>query len=464
MARETHKADLARTVSALPNLRHVDLPSGFFAADPSTQILRDSLQSNCWDIRRMTYVSGAEAAFQSLAQRNLWTSLEVLELERLNVDLAVLRFVLASLPALQELRLGALPRLDDTAFQTTPNLPDFPALHKLHIADAADITSAGLVAYTTRASVRESLAHLALQNTGVTTPTLHLVLANTPNLTHLSVTETVSKSFPLDAPPPLSSHSLRTLNYEISSPDSFALGITGPAASHYAYLSQSLLSNALPRLRKLYVRDTYFAESLAPQLAPPNPSFAPSNRLSLNPFQDALNKKQEQTQYQPQSQSQTQIQEPLAIYAKGPSDAEWAFSTFASLSLSAHNHDNYTHLHPPNPLNGSNNKSRPASILTSSIPRDPSGPNWSGSARKSVMMPAGGGLAGFLAVPSGMSPGSHGAGGYSDSGTGGDEAFFPSRPVSNASSFASSAGGGQQGRKQSEGKGRISGFWRKGSQ
>ena len=40
MTRETAKGDLARTVSALPNLRYVDLPDGFYTGDPSCLALR----------------------------------------------------------------------------------------------------------------------------------------------------------------------------------------------------------------------------------------------------------------------------------------------------------------------------------------------------------------------------------------------------------------------------------------
>ncbi|KAF2841201.1 hypothetical protein M501DRAFT_1014014, partial [Patellaria atrata CBS 101060] len=113
MTRETCKADLARTVSVLPNLQYVDLPDGFFTGDPTCHTLRQELQARCPDIRRMKYDSGSETSFEILQQYH-WQMLEVLELSRLRVEPILFRRVLACLPTLHELILTDIPWLSDT--------------------------------------------------------------------------------------------------------------------------------------------------------------------------------------------------------------------------------------------------------------------------------------------------------------------------------------------------------------
>ena len=410
MTRETHKADLARTISALPNLRYVDLPDGFYSADPTTSILRDELQATCWDLRKMKYAAGAEQVFEAHAHQRLWSSLEIVELEELAVDLTVLRYVLASLPALNELTLRALPRLDDTAFRPTPNLPDFPPLQTLRIESCPDITSVGLSEYLTRPEVAEVLSSISLTRTGVTVPTLYTVFANATHLLHFSITEDVSRNFPLDPIPPLSSHSLKTLNFEVTSSTADGAsrpGLTSPADSYYAYLSSSLHANSLPSLRKLYVRHSHFPDLLlsTSQAKGPRVSVAAPPRNEPGP----------PSSFSRPSGGRAVFNQPLEIYAKGIDDLEWAFT---SLSVADGAHVNQTmggqsqhgrqpsgvdNLAPPSaPFGGGGGGGRPGSshgrpVSAFYASQSKLGPQWGGEARKSVMM--GNGQGGFLAAP-----------------------------------------------------------------
>lgn len=408
MTRETYIADLARTVAALPNLKYVDLPDGFFNADPSTQILRDELQANCHELRKMAYSAGSEQAFEMLARQGLWMSLEVLELVELDIDVGLLRIVLASLPCLQELRLRELFRQDDTAFRETQNLPPFPPLHRLRIEKMPGITSEGLREYLSRSQVREVLTSLWLTGTGVTVPTLYLVLGSAHNLHYFSITETVSRSFPLQQPPSLSCPLLRTLNFEIMSPEASStshVGSTRLTDSYYAYLSSSIHANRLPSLQKLYVRDPNFAETLL--LQPPGPAFSGGPKPGFS--------------------------QALEIYSKGLDDLDWISTAVGHEDLSS----------DPFPASGrqphSNFSGRPVSAINATRGE---GPQWGGGARMSVMM--GNGQGGFLAVPSSAGFGS----GFSSDAT----KELPLRP--------SSSGGWPQGHIR-QGSGRSKGdLWR----
>ncbi|KAB8360568.1 hypothetical protein FH972_024308 [Carpinus fangiana] len=395
MTRETNKADLARTVTALPNLRHVDLPDGFFSADPSTQILRDELASSCLELRRMSYYSGAEQVFESLAHYRLWMNLEVLDLKQLDIDLTVLRVVLASLPVLQELKLREMPKLDDAAFQSSRTLPDFPALLTLRIEDCAGITASGLSAYLSRPDVREVLTNLALTRTGVTVPTLHRFISLATNLLHLSVSEVVIKTFPLEPTPPISSHCLKTLNFEVTSNDSPAAGVgamTRPSDSYYSYLAQCLHANALPTLGRLFVRDSNFPELL--MYPPPNTAFAPQ-------------------------ESGGGFNQMLEVFTKGNEDLDWVYTPFAPQPADMEPEPEAM-LQPFTPpyarqsqvyMGGGHRRgqssvssiARPVSAYGASKQGAGFGPSWGvGEARKSVMM--GNGQGGFLAVPQELSP------------------------------------------------------------
>ncbi|KAI9667169.1 MAG: hypothetical protein M1831_001346 [Alyxoria varia] len=367
MTREAHKAELARTVSALPNLRYVDLPDGFYSADPSTQILRDELQTSCQEIKKMSYVSGAEQAFESLAQQNLWMGLETLELNGLDLDLGVLRMALASLPVLHELKMCDLFHQDDTAFQQTQNLPPFPPLQKLQLLKMPNVTHEGLIAYIQRPEVAEVLTSLSLHGSGVTVPNLSAVLVGASQLKHFSIMETVTKSFPLESPPALTSRSLKTLSFEITSPDTGShshMSSKKMTDGYYGYLSASLHANALPCLRKLFVRESRFAEML---LAMPP---VPHTRGASGPPHIGFNQE-------------------LEIYAKGPEDLDWVFTPFAKDELP-----------PPSTQRGlparSSFSGRPISAAVATQGQSEA-PQWGGGARMSVMM--GNGQGGFLAVP-----------------------------------------------------------------
>ena len=373
MTRETYIADLARTVAALPNLKYADLPDGFYTADPSTQILRDELQANCHELRKMAYNAGSEQAFEALAHQGMWMSLEVLELKELDIDVGLLRIVLATLPALQELKLHELFRQDDTALQQTQNLPPFPALRKLRIENMPGITADGLEAYVSRPEVQEVLTSLWLTGTGVGVPTLHMVLGAASNLRYFSITDTVSRSFPLQRPPPINCPSLKTLNFEITFPDTLSShpGSIRPSDSHYAYLSNSLHANGLPSLNKLYVRDPNFAETLL--LQPPGPLYAGGSRPGFN--------------------------QALEVYSKGPDDLDWVSTALTPESPP---------LGPsfaPGRQSRSSFSGRPVSAINATRG---GGPQWGGGARMSVMMSNGQG--GFLAVPNSAAPNGQGFG------------------------------------------------------
>lgn len=364
MTRETYKSDLARTVAALPNLRYVDLPDSFFSADPSTQILRDELQANCKELRKMSYFAGAESAFEVLAQRQaVWMGLEDLDLKGLDIEVGVLRTVLASMPALRHLTLHELTRQDDTTFQPAPNIAPFPALEKLRLERMAGITAQGLAEYTSRPEVREALTHLTVSSTGITVQSLHLILDAASKLEYFSISETVTRSLPLQEAPVLHCPSLKTLVFEVVSPDATTSHTASvrPADSYYAHLSSSLHANGLPSLRKLYVRKSNFVDCLLTQSH--LPSSAGHGKSGFN--------------------------QALEIYAKGAEDPDW-ISTSLGTSNSLPNG-----LSPaPTGPGRSSFSGRPISAAVATRDDDI---QWSGGARMSVMM--GNGRGGFLAVP-----------------------------------------------------------------
>jgi hypothetical protein len=251
MTRETSKADLARMVAVAPNLRYVDLPEGVFTDDPSCLTLKQELQGRCPDLRKMAYMGGAERSLELLS-RGVWRNLEVLELSRLNMDPTILRTALGSLPRLRALKISDMKTFDDQLFQHSDYLPPWPALHELIISNVPNVTAEGLVAYLFRSDTQEALTSLSLSSTGVHPSSLQQILAYASRLTFLSIIEGVTSSFPAGVPP-LTSSSLETLHYEITSASS-AGTYSNATASYYAYLTSSLISNSLPGLRKLYVR------------------------------------------------------------------------------------------------------------------------------------------------------------------------------------------------------------------
>jgi hypothetical protein len=252
MTRETCKADLARTVAVLPNLRYVDLPEGLFMDDPSCNTLKQEVQARCPGLRKMSYMGGAERSLEVLAGRHLWRNLEVLELSRLNMDPTILRRVLGALPQLRALKVKDMKTFDDRLFEHSDYLAPFPPLNELLFENAPNVTAAGLAAYLFRSETQDALKTLSLTTTGVHPSTLQQVLSTAPKLTFLSIIESVSTSFPVGVPS-LHSTSLQTFHYEITSASS-ANSYANTTASYYAYLTSSLISNGLPALRQLYVR------------------------------------------------------------------------------------------------------------------------------------------------------------------------------------------------------------------
>ena len=364
MTRESCKAELARAVAVLPNLLYVDLPEGFFANDAICLVLRQELQASCPEIRRMKYESGSEQALELLAH-GLWANMEILELAHLAVEPSALRIVLASLTALRELRITEVTSLDDSAFHATPSLPPFPALQTLSLNCIPRISHTGLIDYLSNPndpSIRDTLTNLSLIHMpSISTVNLHAILSSAPSLTTFTFESSATRSLPLEPIPPLQSHTLQILYFEITSDASPQPLLKDPAESHYSYLSSSLHANGLPCLRKLYVRDANFADTLL--LAPPVRPFANEISPNSNPFL---------------SPHGNGFSHPLEVYSKGLDELDWVYTSVAPPSA------------PGRPSSRSGD--RPLSSFTAQL-----GPQWGGDARKSVVV--GNGFGGFLAVP-----------------------------------------------------------------
>ena len=70
--RESLNSDLTRAAGACPNLRYVDLATGFFAGESRFEMLRNEIWINCPDIRTMKYTEGSERYFKALGDENRW--------------------------------------------------------------------------------------------------------------------------------------------------------------------------------------------------------------------------------------------------------------------------------------------------------------------------------------------------------------------------------------------------------
>lgn len=353
MTREANKANIARTISVLPHLRFVDLPTGLFSDEPSCAALKQELMVRCPDLRRMTYRHGAEGSFARVPGSQLWMNLAKLELTGLQIEAGILRNGLASFSRLRDLTLEDLPWLDDAAFAVNGPFPPFPALQQLTIRDAPHVTASGLVAFLASPSNRATLRSLTLASTGLLPSTLYQILSVAPHLQSLSVIQEVSRSFPSEQVPPMASTSLRLLHYEITS-GSENHGLPPVAGSYYTYLMTSLLSRSLPGLRDLYVRDAQFPDTLL--LAPPPRLFGGGENG-------------------PQVVDRS-LSQPLNVYSKGLDELEW----------------NFTPYDPETSFGRSGTRTRPVSFQEAQLSR-----SWGGDARKSVLV--GNGFGGFLAVP-----------------------------------------------------------------
>lgn len=377
MIRETCKADLARTVSFLPHLQYVDLPEGVFSDDPASSLLKNELLRKCPDLRKMKYHSGSEESFKMLAHMRQWQDLEILEVKGLRIEPDTLLYVLASLPALRELKLGGISSLEDTIFAPNSQLPPFPPLTTLCLERCPSITTTGLVAYLSRRDTRESLERLSLNQTSVLAQNLHEVLANAPRLTSLTINDTVSRSLPLAPIPPLASRSLRTLHYEILPLSNIP---NPPSETYHHYLASSLLSGSLPSLKELYA----FCPSLPDLLLfTPNAPFAGGNRgnrfsvaSSVYSSADPLGSTR--------SASMSGLISQLSLYTKPPEAPELEWSL--------------TIIDPPSERNGrrgSATATRPLSLVIHE-----SSPNsHSPGGRGHDSMLVGNGFGGYLSVP-----------------------------------------------------------------
>lgn len=254
MTREASKADLARAVSVLPNLKFVDLPDGLYHDDPSCHVLKLELQARCPDLRKMSYVGGGERSLEILGHGGGWRNLEVIELSRLKMDPTIMRHALGSLPNLRALRATDMASFTDELFILSDYIPAFPALTELIFEKTPNITIKGLSDYLFRPDAQNALKVLILKSTGVHPSTMQQILLQTPNLKKLSITETISTSFPAaNNVPLLQSKSLQILHYEISkssSPNAYASTVS----TYYSYLASSLVMGGLPALLELYVR------------------------------------------------------------------------------------------------------------------------------------------------------------------------------------------------------------------
>jgi hypothetical protein len=352
MTREASKTELARTISVLPHLRYVDLPAGFYSDDMSSYALKQELMAKCPDIRRTIFAHGSEGSFLRIPGSALWPNLEVLELSDLHIEESTLRLVLASFPALRNLKLENLPSVGDSVFASIQSLPLFPPIQQLTLRNVPNVTASGLATYLSFPQNRDAVNHLVLSQTGILPQSLHIILAKASRLQQISIETNVDRSFPVSDIPLLASRSVTTLHYEITSTSS-TYGIQPVSKSYYAYLMSSLLSYSLPALRNLYVLDGSFADTLL--LAPP-PRLYGGGEDGPRP-------------------STARLRQPLAVYTKGMDELEWNYTQFE-----------------PTPSGRRASATRPISFHAAQL-----SPRWGGDARQSVVV--GNGFGGFLAVP-----------------------------------------------------------------
>jgi hypothetical protein len=392
MTRETAKSDLARTVAFLPNLRYVDLPEGIYKDDADCHPLKQEIQARCPDLRKMTYMGGAERSLEILATGRLWQHLEVLELSKLNMDPTILRHVLGSLPNLHALKISDMKGFNNQLFEENGNLPHFPAVAELILEDTPNVTADGLVTYLSYIETRNALKTLSLTSTGVHPSTLQRLLEVTPALEKLSIIETVSTSFLAgNHIKPLASRSLRVFHYEISSAAS-ANSYASTTTSYYDYLRSSLSLNGLSNLEELYVRDADFPESLI-DLAPPVPAFAsdPDNFsgprspgiLAPNGFGSPSQNRFSSNNPFAKMATGLGLRHELVVYSKGLDEMEWNFSK----------------VQPPKQQGRRGSATTPRPVSSYGFGEN-MGRSWgaNGGARQSIIV--GNGFGGFLAVPS----------------------------------------------------------------
>ncbi|KAI1328755.1 hypothetical protein F5Y16DRAFT_367838 [Xylariaceae sp. FL0255] len=444
MLRESSTSVLARTIAVLPNLRYVDLPEGLFVDDPAYQTLKFEVQARCPDLRKMTYMAGAERSLEHLTSGQVWTNLEVLELGKVDMDPQVLRQVLAVLQNLRAFKASDCRMLDNDIFRYNDVMPAFPPVEELILREIPRVTADGLVAYLAREDARNNLKVLSLTNTGVHPTALHNVLAHAPRLATLSITEQIDSPFPshvTPAIPPLTSWSLETLRFEITASPAIP-SYASTTAGYHNYLASSLFAGGLPRLAAIYVRDQNFPDMLL-GLPPPMPGFAgspqrpssagtnssfgmgtgklspnstggysnPPRFSSNNPFSFASS-----TAGSPRGPAMLSLNQTLEIFTKEDDDMDWGSTRMDPFS--AGNGRGGQH-----GRSGSTASGRPLS----SYGLSGLGEGWQGSggARMSIMQ--GDGNGGFLTVPGDNGPAHLRKGSGTSSNQGRDE--WP-RPIS----------------------------------
>ena len=258
--RETCKADLARAVSNLHQLRYVDLPEAVFSS-PSSNVLKIELQAACPELCSLKFTSGSDATFEMLGQGRLFPRLENITLCDLGVDANVLVLILVGLPALSTLHVSGLPQLNDRALSAGVHLP---ALHMLELSHMPHLTVDGMAAYVSRPEVGKMLKRLILSDTAISVADIYKILNLSENLETLHITQTVSRPLPFQLPPLVSS-SLKRLHFAISTASKQSHNMTSPSESYYTYLRNSVLDGHLPSLIHLYALSTGLPSMLQQQ-------------------------------------------------------------------------------------------------------------------------------------------------------------------------------------------------------
>ena len=271
MAKQSATADLARIVSVLPNLWYVDLPDGLYQDQPSCMTLKNELFMRCPEIRRMTYRSGAEGTFSTLAPSKHWSHVKVLSLEGMAVDPSLIVTTAASLLHLRDLTLDNLPLVDDSLFTDDVGGMRLPPVHHLHLLNLTNISTKALAAYLQRTEVQEMLTHLTVLDSSIAPSEIHLLMAAAPHLETFHLSATVSKPLLSSQVPPLASGSLQRLTFEILDHDSLRNMAQPPAQSYYNYLCTSIAAGHLPGLRTLFALSDSIPMLLMP---PPSAPFA----------------------------------------------------------------------------------------------------------------------------------------------------------------------------------------------
>lgn len=366
MMRESCMAELARSVSVLPNLRYVDLPDTFYTAGSASNTLRSELQARCPDLRKMIYRNGAEDSFALLGPGGQWQNLEVLELDGLAVEPATLGYILSSLPRLKEIVLVNMDTLDNAA------MASLPPVAQVTLKNFPNVSIEGIANYFSHPAVDSTLSSLTLASTAIAPSTLNQILASAPHLKYLSISEGVSSPFPVVQPPLLASKTLKTLHYEISTSSTSQRGPSSPSESYYTYLASSVHAGGLPLLTHVYALSTTLPLLLS------SPPQQPDQRAGL-----------------PRSQNNPFVSTPLTlnVFTKSISELEW----------------NLTLISPPDRQDSRNGSAATRTRPVSLYHTPELSPQWRGAGRESVMV--GNGFGGYLMVPGAEKESGAGGGG-----------------------------------------------------